>query len=191
MFTKYFLICVFVFLSSSDLFSQSFQSLNFEGAGYVTEVYAPTHVTGLLYCRTDIGGLYRSEGYPATWEFISQQFISPGGLMIQGLAYYYQGNPGFIIIACGTDYLPNDPNRGVWKSNNAWQGNPVTWTKTLDINFGGNDDYLKVGGECITFDNNLWSSNIVYVGGLNSGIFRSNNTGDTWTQIASNTQVTV
>ena len=183
------LLCLIFIKTVSN--SQSIQSLNFEGGGYVTEIYAPDIIQPLLYCRTDIGGVYRIHYEGGDWEFISQQFNTTGGLMVQGLAHRSANDPSpnFLAICVGNDFNSSDQGKGVWITSNAQNGNPVTWTKTLDINFGGNQFDLKRGGECITFDNNIPGSNVLYVGGINSGIYTSVNSGQSWTQIASSGQV--
>src|SRR5437016_5951751 len=126
------LIIVLIFFNNS--FSQTFTSLNFEGAGYVSEILSPTHVVEQFYARTDIGGVYRlNNNNPNTWEFISQQFTTPAVLMVQGFATPKDSGPEGLLIAVGNYDIPGDPSNGVWKTTNCMTFSPVNWTKTLNI----------------------------------------------------------
>ncbi|MDI6803263.1 MAG: hypothetical protein QME58_05375, partial [Bacteroidota bacterium] len=84
--------------------SQTWNYLNFECGGYVTEIIPVKYPTGtqpdninqqVLYARTDIGGIYRSSNNGLNWEYVSKYLntvgtlnpgISGSELSIQGLA---------------------------------------------------------------------------------------------------------
>ncbi len=198
--TLFFRICLlttilFFFTNNINLFSQVFTSVDFEAGGYVTELYSRWgRNEHTLYCRTDIGGVYSlSLNPPSTqWTFLSTYATSPAGLHVQGLAFKNPMVAPKLMVACGTDYMNTDPDRGVWKYDN------FTWTKVLgpgapspnniDINFGGNVFHSKVGGECIVyFDSPNWK---LIVGGRFSNsmnhvspIYYSTDDGDTWSLV--------
>lgn len=166
-----------VLFSAYALRSQgSFRPINFEGAGWVTAVKYSSDGSK-LYARTDVGGVFRSDNTGANWNFIATFSTSIGGLMVQGIAIQ-PGNPSVVLICSGTSYLDSDPNKGIWKTTDGG----LTWTHVLQsINFSGNDD-IRWGGECIVFDPS--NSSVLYAGGRESGLYKSTDAGNTWTQIA-------
>ncbi len=198
--TLFFRICIlttilFLFTNIMNVFSQVFTSVDFEAGGYVTELYSRWgRNEHTLYCRTDIGGVYSLSLNPPSsqWTFLSTYATSPAGLHVQGLAFKNPNIAPKLMVACGTDYMNTDPDRGVWKYDN------FAWTKVLgpgapspyniDINFGGNVFHSKVGGECIVyFDSPNWK---LIVGGRYSNstthvspIYYSTDDGDTWTLV--------
>lgn len=159
----------------TGLQSQTFRSVNFQGAGWVTAVKY-TSDGSTLYARTDVGGAFKSTDGGNSWRFISQYAVSNGGLNVQGLAIQPSNN-NIVYLACGTSYLDTDPGRGVWKTTDGG----VSWSHVLsNVNFSGNDD-IRWGGECIVID--PANPNAIYCGGRESGIYKSTNGGNTWSQI--------
>ncbi len=185
----YFLIHLISFLFSPNLFTQTFTPVDFEAAGYVTEVYLKPYFNSFnLYARTDIGGVYttsyiydieQSRWEWGDWTPLNSFAKSPASMHIQGFDAY-----GSKFVACGTDYLINDPGRGLWRQD--VYGN---WSKVLDINYGGNVFHSKVGGECVLIEYpDIGDFNIVYTGGREitgnrSTIYRSDNDGVNWVDI--------
>jgi photosystem II stability/assembly factor-like uncharacterized protein len=171
------LILLFIFIFAPQLKSQNtFRFINFEGAGWVTAVKYSSDGSR-LYARTDVGGVFRSDNSGANWNFISTYATTIGGLMTQGIAIH-PNNQSILLLCCGTSYLDSDPGRGIWKTTDGG----LTWVQVLqNINFSGNDD-IRWGGECIIFDPS--NSNILYAGGRESGLFKSTDAGDSWTQFA-------
>ena len=177
---KIYLLIAVTFLSVS-LNSQTYRPVNYQGAGWVTAVKY-TSDGSVLYARTDVGGAFKSTDGGNSWHFISQYATTLGGLNVQGLAVHPSNN-NTVFLACGTSYLDTDPGRGVWKTTDGG----VTWTHVLaTVNFSGNDD-IRWGGECIVIDPS--NTNIMYCGGRESGIYKSTNGGDSWTQIVSSSTV--
>lgn len=165
-----------------SIFSQSFRSVNFQGAGWVTAVKYTSN-GARLYARTDVGGVFKSDNGGESWQFISGYAATISGLYIQGLAVH-PANNNIIYIACGTSYRPTDEGRGVWKTIDG--GN--SWTHVLqNVNFSGNDD-IRWGGECIVIDQG--NPEIVYTGGRESGILKTTNGGNTWSIVAASNIVT-
>lgn len=180
------------------IFTQTFTPVDFEAAGYVTEVYMKPFLNSFnLYARTDIGGIYSSSYYYdneqsqwkwGDWTPLNTFAKTPASMHVQGFDAH-----GSKFVACGTDYLSSDPGRGLWRQD--VYGN---WTKVLDINYGGNVFHSKVGGECVVIEDfEIGDFNIVYTGGREntnqrSTIFRSDNDGINWVDInpSSGTYVT-
>ena len=178
---KIFLI-ILIFAAHSIIIAQgTFRPIDFQGAGWVTAVKYSSN-TSRLYARTDVGGAYRSDDGGTNWHFIATYATTVGGLMIQGIAIK-PDDPNTLLLCCGTSYLDTDPNRGIWKTSDAG----TTWTHVLsNINFSGNDD-IRWGGECIIFDPS--NNNVIYAGGRASGIYKSTDVGNTWTQLASSNTI--
>ncbi len=177
---KIYLLIAVTFLSVS-LNSQTYRPVNYQGAGWVTAVKY-TSDGSVLYARTDVGGAFKSTDGGSSWHFISQYATTLGGLNVQGLAVHPSNN-NTVFLACGTSYLDTDPGRGVWKTTDGG----ASWTHVLaTVNFSGNDD-IRWGGECIVIDPS--NTNIMYCGGRESGIYKSTNGGDSWTQIVSSSTV--
>lgn len=172
---------IVVFIAMNYTEAQTFRSVNFEGAGWVTAVKYSSDGS-VLYARTDVGGAFKSTDGGNNWQFISQYAENIGGLYVQGLAIH-PANKNIVYLACGTSYRETDPDRGVWKTIDGG----LTWTHVFtNINFSGNDD-IRWGGECITID--PLSPNIIYCGGRESGVYKSTDDGATWNQIASSALV--
>lgn len=165
---------VLCFFSINKNNSQTFRSVNFEGAGWVTAVKYSADGTR-LYARTDVGGVFISNDGGTTWQFISTYAETLAGLYIQGLAIH-PSNKDIVYVAAGTSYRDTDPGRGIWKTTNGG----ATWTHVLStVNFSGNDN-IRWGGECILID--PVNPNIIYCGGRESGIYKSIDNGATWNQ---------
>jgi len=162
---------------------KDFNAINFEGGGFCTSLVCSSDGK-ILYLRTDIGGVYKqSDG--KNWKFISQFALTPAALMVQGLSVNPY-NADELIIACGDHLNPTDSERGLWKTTDGG----ITWkhvlgdnTGTPEINFGGNQFDLKIGGQCIYFHPSIKGK--VYSGGLrtspngkNPGIFISDKSGE-------------
>jgi len=165
--------CLIIF---NSILSQSYRAINFEGAGWVTAVKYSSD--GLkLYARTDVGGAFKSTDGGNNWQFISQYAVSIGGLYVQGLAIHPSNN-NIVFLACGTSYRSTDPGRGIWKTTDGG----VSWIHVQStINFSGNDD-IRWGGECIAIDPS--DPNIMYCGGRESGIYKSTDGGNSWSQVS-------
>ena len=172
-------IITFLLLINFSISIQSqgtFRPINFQGAGWVTAVKYSSDGSR-LYARTDVGGAFRSDNDGANWNFISTFATSSAGLMTQGIAIK-PNDINTVLICCGTSYLDADPNEGIWKSTDGGQ----TWSHVLqNVNFSGNDD-IRWGGECIIFDPT--NNNVLYAGGRESGIYKSNDAGNTWNILA-------
>ncbi len=153
----------------------SFRQVDCEGGGWFEQIIP--HRSGVLYGRTDVGGMYRSDDHGDTWQFLS-------GDLQHGASYHVQGvavsafNPDVVYQATGVSYSPTDPGRGVWKSSDGGG----TWTQVLaGVNFSGND-LERWGTECLVIapdnDNELWA------GSRQQGLWRSINAGAGWTNVA-------
>lgn len=170
-----------------------FRYLNFEGGGWVTEIYpAPYKSVSfpplnqyILYARTDVGGIYRSSDNGENWTYISNFFwefgangisLSPSEMSVQGLAVHPE-NPNIIVAACGNT-VEDAANfvslyKNIRKSTDGgatWLPIPVNSMDGTGIVFKGNNNvnegYEKLGGECIIFSPNKEGNTYpMYAGG--------------------------
>jgi len=177
----FFLLCLALCLFSAISQSQSFRSVNYQGAGWVTAVRYTTN-GARLYARTDVGGVFRSDNGGQNWSFIANYAVTSASLNIQGLALHPTDN-NTVYVACGNSYQSGDAGVGMWKTTDGG----TTWSHILlNVNYSGNED-IRWGGECIALD--PVNPNIIYTGGRGSGIYKSTDGGATWNIIATSAVV--
>ena len=108
------------------------------GGGYVDGfVYHPAE-KGLLYARTDVGGLYRYDYGARTWIALLDHLSHADADLMGVLSIALDPNdPDKLYAACGL-YLPDWGRKGaILRSDDRGQ----TWRKTeLPIHVGGNSD---------------------------------------------------
>ena len=151
----------------------------------------------ILYCRTDIGGIYRSINNGTNWTYISNYYdinqtyhydIPPSFLSVQGMVVFPnpQNNAFQTIIACCGNDL-NDAESEYFKGLRLSTNNGLTWKTPSVIGggvwFRGNDFNAKIGGECIALDPN--NTEVLYMGGYPipgqlSKLFKSLDYGENW-----------
>jgi hypothetical protein len=152
-----------------------FTQINMQDGGYLTGLIQ--HNSGRLICRTDGGGIYRSDNGGFMWTFLSGNMTSAGSLAVQGIAMPQTTNSSsnLILQATGDKNNNADMNKGVWKSTDGG----ATWTQTLSsvMFYGGGNE--RIGGECIIFhptnDLEAWA------GSHTNGLWKSMDGGSTWT----------
>jgi hypothetical protein len=155
----------------------SFRQIDMDDGGYMPVVIQ--HPSGRLYGRTDGGGVYRSDNHGDTWIFLSGDFTTDGALVVQGIAVQQSGgsSSNLLLQATGCNDLPNDTSRGIWKTTDGG----ANWTHRLsNVNFSGGDQE-RIGGDCIIFhpgvDTEAWA------GSRGQGMWKSVDSGDTWTEV--------
>ncbi len=153
----------------------SFNQIDCDGGGWFEQVIP--HVSGRLYGRTDIGGMYRSDDHGDTWRFLSGDLPYLACYYVQGVAVA-AANPDIVYQATGVSYAAGDPGRGIWKSTDGG----TSWTQVLSgVNFSGNDPE-HFGGECLIVqpgnDNELWA------GSRGEGLWHSTNAGANWSNVS-------
>ena len=152
------------------------------GGGFVTgTVFHPTE-PGLVYARTDVGGIYRLDPATQRWIALNDDI---GGLNNE---FQHLG-----VLTIGLD--PNDANRvyiatGQYAGTESWKlpsriyrstNRGATWTYTTPgFKMGGNGEGRGTG-ERMAVDP-LNGANIL-VGSNNLGIWRSTDSGATWARL--------
>ena len=155
------------------------QSVKYGGGGYIPGlIYHPTS-PNVLYARTDIGGVYRWNATTSTWVAITD------GLGIK--EGFFQGSESLALD-------PNDDKR-VYMSTGLydWDGRNGrlyistdrgdNWTHVdLPFRTGANDPGRAIG-ERLMVDPN--KSSVLYYGTRTSGLWKSEDYGQTWNQVKS------
>jgi hypothetical protein len=161
--------------------SYSWKNVTITGGGYVPAVYFHPTQQGLMYARTDIGGVYRWNTATDTgWVPLNDSFGPAnwwyGGAEAIGLD---PTNPQMLYMAVGMYALES------WDGNGAMlvstdQG--ATFT-TVPLTFqNGSNDTGRNTGERISVDPNKPS--IVYFGTRLAGVQISTNSGLVWSQMS-------
>jgi photosystem II stability/assembly factor-like uncharacterized protein len=152
----------------------SFTQLDFDCGGYVSGFAA--HASGRVYCKANVGGLYRSDDHGKSWRWLSADMPGVASQMPQGLAVM-PSNPDVVIQSTGTSYVQSDPSRGIWKS----QDGGATWRQTLSgVNFSGNDEAQYGGPSLVSMpddERELWTIS------RGDGLWKSMDSGDTWSRV--------
>lgn len=155
-----------------------FTQLDFDCGGYVTGF--AMHPTGRIYCRANVGGLYRSDDHGETWQWLSSTLKTPACHIPWAIAVA-PSDPDIVYQSVGTSYMASDPGRGVWKSVNGG----TSWTQVLSgVNMAGNDD-VSYGGPALILhpanENEVWTAT------RGEGLYRSLDAGSHWTRMGGTT----
>ena len=164
-----------LFLSAVTSFGQTYNWKNvvIKGGGFVSGLVTHPNAPGVVYARTDIGGAYRWNPTNNSWipllDFAPDS--NPGG--VESLAIdpsdsnrlyiaASRGSPAVILVST---------NRGATFSQ-------YTPPFSLDGNARG-----RGGGERMAVDPNL--NSILFYGTKSQGLYKSVNSGATWSQVGS------
>jgi hypothetical protein len=163
----------------------AFKQIDMEDGGYLPVVIQ--HPSGRLYGRTDGGGVYRSDNHGDSWTFLGGDFTTDGALVVQGIAVRQSAgsDSNLVLQATGCGDLSSDPSRGIWKTTDGG----ASWTHRLSgVNFSGGDQE-RIGGDCLIFhpavDTEAWA------GSRGQGLWKSVDSGDTWTEVGGATLTNV
>ncbi len=149
-------------------------SVKIGGGGMITGIiYHPTE-PDLMYCRTDVGGIFRRDFENNCWIPVMDFFgiEEENYLQINGFCLD-ANNPDVIYAACGGYWYEKGR---VFKSDDRGE----TWTPLgLAPVFVSNTGRLD--GECIAVDPK--DSNVVYCGTSYEGLYVSRDAGNTWSRV--------
>jgi hypothetical protein len=158
----------------------AWSSVPFGGGGFVDGfVYHPKKA-GILYARTDIGGMYRFDFASKSWipllDHLSHDEANLMGVVSMAVD---PSQPTRIYAACG-EYLAEWAGDGaILRSND--EG--ATWQKTdLPIKLGGNADG-RGAGERLQVDPN--DGQVLFLASNQDGLFKSIDGGKTFAKAAS------
>ncbi len=151
------------------------------GGGFVSGIITSKTQPGLMYARTDVGGAYRWDIANSKWiplvDFASEN--TQGYLGVQSLATDPL-SPSIVYIAAGISYF-NGGKSYIMRS--ADYGATFTVTDVTS-QFKINGNALGRGtGEKLQVDPN--NSSVLYCGTQSNGLFKSTNSGSTWSNVSS------
>ncbi len=154
----------------------TWKNVVFPAGGFVAGVEYSRAASGLIYARTDMGGLYRWDNTNSVWVPLTD-FLSDWNLYGGESIAPDPKDPNVVYAAIGQTY--NNSNGFILASTN--QGN--SWTQyNIGVIIGGNADGRNAG-ERLAVDPNLTSK--LYFGSRSGGLWVSNNSAATWAKVAS------
>jgi hypothetical protein len=158
----------------------TWNNLPMGGGGFVTGIFPAKTQQGVVYARTDVGGAYRWDNSASKWvplmDWLSQ---ADQGLMgIDSMAVDPK-NAANVVMLAGITYFSNGKTV-IMRSTN-YGASWTTTDVTSQFKTHGNG-YGRQSGERLAFDPG--SSNILYVGTRFNGLFKSWDSGATWTRLA-------
>ena len=163
--------------------SYQWKNVQILAGGLVSGIVFNPAQKDLVYARTDVGGAYRWNVSDSTWTPLTD-WINNNNSNYTGILSIAAdpNNANKVYIATGL-YSPSwAGTAAVFASND--QGN--TWTPSyLTIRLGGNENG-RTSGERLQVDPNL--SSTLYLGSSINGLWKSTNSGSTWSQVTSFTQ---
>ncbi len=156
--------------------SNQLKSVKIGGGGFVTGIVIHPKAAEVMYARTDVGGLYRWDVANQDWnQMLSMDSVGQKvSLSVESIALD-ANNPNTVYAATGA-YTHKELGN-ILKSvdgGNSWQ--------VLDISLpmGGNGEWRWVGERLAVDPHN---SKIVYFGSRTDGLWRSQDGGQSWSQI--------
>ena len=150
------------------------------GGGFVSAVIPSKTNKNLLYARTDVGGAYRWNAAASRWiplqDWVSED--QQGYLGVESIALDPKDGAKVYLLA-GTSYF-NGGKTAILRSTD-FGSTFETVDVTAQFKAHGNG-YGRQNGERLQVDPG--SSNVLYVGTRAAGLFRSIDSGATWTRMA-------
>ncbi len=175
------LAALLAFSAGVNAQSYTWDSMAIGGGGYVSAIIPSKTEQGLVYARTDVGGAYRWDNAAARWipllDWVSEGQV--GLLGVESLAVDPK-DARHVVMLAGISYF-NNGNTAILRSTNGGTSFSVT---DVSAKFKAHGNGMGRGnGERLTFDPG--SSNVLYVGTRNNGLFKSTDWGYNWNQVTS------
>lgn len=158
----------------------SWGNVVFEGGGYVDGIITSKTQENLIYARTDVGGAYRWDPADGKWipllDWVPEQ--SRGLLGTEALALDPQ-NPNRVYISAGISYFDEGKSM-ILRSDDYGESfdtiNVTSWFKIHGNGMG------RGAGERLAVDPQ--NGDVLFCGTRTSGLFKSEDRGDTWTLVS-------
>jgi len=147
--------------------------------GFVTGVVPSKSERGVVYARTDVGGSYRWDGQNQRWIALTD-WISEAdtGLMgVESIAVDPR-NAGTVYMLAGTSYFSNGKTVIMRSTDYGKHFDLIDVTAQFKAHGNGMG---RSNGERLQVDPG--SSNVLYVGTRANGLFKSVDSGSTWTRL--------
>jgi xyloglucan-specific exo-beta-1,4-glucanase len=165
--------------------SYNWGNVSFEGGGFVSGIFPSKTQAGLVYARTDVGGAYRWDSTGGHWiplmDNISQ--VNVGLYGTEALALDPQDSRRVYILA-GTSYFSNGKTMIFRSSDYGKTFDTVNVTTLFQAH--GNGDGRQTGEKLAVDPQN---SSIIFCGSRTKGLFKSIDTGKTWTSVLGTTDM--
>lgn len=152
------------------------------GGGFVDGIIISKTNPKVMYSRTDVGGAYRWDSINTKWvqmlDWVSQPLV--GYLGIESMALDPQNNNKIYLLA-GTSYFSNG-STAILRSSDG--GKTFLSTDIIDVSnqFKAHGNGMgRQNGEKLVVDPNI--SSTLYCGTRWNGLFKSTNSGTTWTNV--------
>ena len=173
--------------AASSALAASWSAVKWGGGGYVTgTIYHPVN-SSLLYARTDVGGAYRWNATNSTWTPITDGLgFGAGEGQYHGVeSIALDPNNDQLVYMMTGDTVSQDAHGRIYISSD--RGN--TWTHyDLPFAVGGNDN-ARAYGERLAVDPQNPST--LMFGSRKAGIWKSTDSGHTWSQVTSFSSTTI
>lgn len=151
------------------------------GGGFVSGIIASRTERNVIYARTDVGGAYRWNEASKSWTCITD-WMGPGDMGLLGIDAIAldPSTPGRLYMLAGTEYW-NDGKTMILRSDD-YGDTFDTINVTAKFKTHGNG-YGRQNGERLAVDPN--QPDLVYCGTRANGLWKSQDRGTGWTQVAS------
>ncbi|WP_425603568.1 WD40/YVTN/BNR-like repeat-containing protein [Luteimonas rhizosphaericola] len=173
------LLCLSMGLAAPAQAEYRWRNVAIGGGGFVTGLVFHPSTPGLLYARTDIGGVYRWEPDAQRWTPLLDWMGADdrGRFGVESLALD-PSDPDRLYLAVGT-YLHERGSPGAILRS---RDRGATFERTpLPFKFGGNEQG-RGNGERLAVDPN--DGRVLFFGTRAHGLWRSADAGATWTEVA-------
>lgn len=154
------------------------------GGGFVSGIITSKTEKNVIYARTDVGGAYRWNEATQSWICITD-WLGPNDMGLLGIDALAldPSTPGRLYMLAGTDYW-NQGKTMILRSEDYGETFD-TVNVTAQFKTHGNG-YGRQNGERLAVDPN--QPNVLFCGTRGNGLWKSENRGSTWAQVASFTK---
>ncbi len=155
-------------------------NVRFDGGGFVAGLLVSTTTPGLIYARTDVGGVYRWDAEALHWvplmDWLSQDDV---GLLGSESFALDPSNPGRLYVLAGIEYFSGG-RTAVLRSDD--YGETFETIEVTDQFRAHGNGMGRQTGEKLAVDPN--DPSVLFCGTRAAGLFRSPDAGTTWTNVS-------
>ena len=154
----------------------AWKNVAIKGGGFVSGIITSPVLPGLVFARTDVGGAYRYDPVGKRWMAITD-WVGRNNSNLLGIESIAPDpvDPNRVYMAAGMYVTAG--NGSILSSTDMGQ----TWVQNnISAPMGGNADGRSMG-ERLAIDPNLTS--VLYFGSRTTGLWKSTNYAQTWTQV--------